>query len=462
MLSRWKNAALLMSVAVALLIMLQPWFRPAAIQSFDFQRWVVVICLVALCILSFPYALVRLRREAVVFSLLLIVVALTMLSAWIAYGVNFLSISVLRGVLCVIAMVGLVGAWSGSSVLLRRVFSGALMVAVALYLIYTMLGAVSLVMSGVFDRTFLISGFSNVNHAAGFLLVTLLILPGLSASFDRTHGVQRLVYVFSAIIVFLLLLVGSRGAILAWLFVAGVLCSFRRHREVSLYLRWLLCTAIAGATLYILFRITLGLTGVGVFRSGKALVGDSGRLELYQRAWEGALASPWLGHGPLSYAAIPDFALGHAHNVMLTTLYEAGFPCTLLLLGLVAYVVRILWKGRLRIIASPAAISGVAVLLAFMAHSQFSGLPMIPATVLVVAVGGAFVASAWPSRPIIISHRWTLVGGLTGLTLGLCYLLMAMNYWQAVDETVHQKPRFWLQGGTETWLAPRDTQFKTR
>lgn len=451
-----------MSVAAALLIMLQPWFRPAALQAFDFQRWIEVICLIALCILSSPFALARARQTPLIFLLLLISMTLAILSSWIAYGASFLSISVFRAFLYAIAMVGLIGAWSESPVLARRVFSGSILVVIALYLTYMMLGAAALVMSGVFDRTFLVSGFSNVNHAAGFLLVTLLVLPGLATSFDRTRVVQLLVYVLSPITVFFLLVIGSRGAMLAGLFVAGVLCLVRHQREVGLYLRWLLFTIATGIILYILFRIILVLAGVDVFRSSKALVSDSGRLDLYLRAWEGALASPWLGHGPLSYAAIPGVALGHAHNVVLTTLYELGFPCVLLLLGLIACVGRILWKGRGRILTSPAAISGVSVLMALTVHSQFSGLPMIPATMLIVTVALAFVASAWPSRALSLSRARTLAGGLVGLMLGGSYLLMAISYWQAIDGTVHQKPRFWLQGGTETWLEPSDIQFKTR
>lgn len=112
--------------------------------------------------------------------------------------------------------------------------------------------------------------------------------------------------------------------------------------------------------------------------------------------------------------------------------------------------------------ANPVGLPGLAVLVAFAVHSQFSGLPMVPATMLMVTIAVGFVASSWPMAAPALPPARLITGTLAGAALAACYLFMVISYWQAIDGQVLQKPRFWLQGGTETWLSPAGAQLRTR
>ena len=434
-----------------------------SVQEFDFQRWVEVFWLVFAGTLSFPYLVARWADRPVLSVVVLAVVLGALLSAWHAYGVSFLWAAVLRPVLYISLMVGFGHAWAGSGVSLKRAFSATVLFGLGVYLLYSVLGAAALALSGVFSKVYLVFGFSNVNHAAGFLLATLLILPGLASPFPaERRAVRHIINLLSVWIAFLLLAIGSRGSFLAWLVVAGLCLLHRHQKQVSGYLRGQLVAVAGGLLLYGLLRIALLLTSAHAFPSARPLTEDSGRIELYLKAWNGALESPWLGHGPLSYAGISGELLGHAHNTILTTLYEVGFVCTALILGILAFMGAVLWRARERIMANPVGLPGLAVLVAFAVHSQFSGLPMVPATMLMVTIAVGFVASSWPMAAPALPPARLITGTLAGAALAACYLFMVISYWQAIDGQVLQKPRFWLQGGTETWLSPAGAQLRTR
>ncbi|MCQ6262412.1 O-antigen ligase family protein [Alcanivorax sp. MM125-6] len=448
-----------MLIPFVVAVMLQPWVRSSSLHAFDFQRWVEVAGLSALVVLVMPSA--RIFFHWGIGGRLFFVLILLLLCVFVGFSSasSFLWVGPLRSVLYAVAAFGFVLTWRRSCDTQKAWFAVMILFALIVYCIYFLVGSFSLLFHRVYDRTLAVFGFSNVNHAAGFFMLSLLLLPGLAISLNG-YG-KKFVVVARAVgivLAFLLAIIGSRGALLACLVVGGFLMLFYKQRIVGAYLHWLLGTFAVALLAYLVFRVTLLSLHIDFFVGGKAIISDSGRFELYRAAWLGALDSPWFGHGPLSYAALPSVHLGHAHNVFLTLLYEYGLPLTLGVVALCLWAVNLIWRGRAFITKDPVAVSGMAGLIGFAAHAQFSGLLMVPATMFMALVACAFLMNALPRHILILqdSDHSLFVSLLTGGLLVSAYLFLVLQYWQVVDAGVSQKPRFWLHGGVEEWVSSVD------
>lgn len=455
---RYGQAALTLLVPGVLVIMLQPWMRPPSLHAFDFQRWVEVVGLTLLTVFFLPYASVILSAKRWLALFLFSFLFLLFLAIWLSKGPAFLSVSVIRMMLYGVVFFGFASAWQECSDQVKTWVAILLVSTLSIYCLYSIIGAFSLLASGVYDRTLAVFGFSNVNHAAGFMMVSFLLLPGLDGLLqEQTRKVAMAARASGVALAFMLAVIGSRGALLACLTAIGLLFFFHREKAVDRYLRWLLEVFAIGLLAYLVFTaFAIGLN-VDLWIGGKNLIADSGRFELYEAAWLGALEAPWLGHGPLSYAGLSALTLGHSHNALLTLLYEFGFLITFHVVALGLWCVCIVWKRGAALVKSPVAISGMAALVGFAVHSQFSGLPMIPATMFMALVAGAFITSSvmMPSFPPR-SSRWMSPAKPLAVVLALLYLLLVFQYWQAVNLDVSQKPRFWLHGGTEIWYPAKN------
>lgn len=455
-----SDTATLMLIPLILAVMLQPWVRLSSLHAFDFQRWVEVAGLSTLVMLVVSPFCMFLHwsfggRLFFVFILLLVC-----FSVGFSLAPSFLWVSPLRSILYVIAILGFVSLWKKSLDNQKKWFAAMIVFSLVVYSVYFLVGSLALLFHGVYDRTLAVFGFSNVNHAAGFFMLSLLLLPGL-ASFFNNHGNKfaMIVRAVGIVMAFLLAIIGSRGALLACLVVGGLLMFFYKKEIVAAYVRWILETFAVALLSYLVFRVALFGFGIDFFVGGQAITGDSGRYELYSAAWLGALDSPWFGHGPLSYASLHSINLGHAHNVFLTLLYEYGFPLVLSVLALCLCATIFIWRNKALIMKDPVAVSGMAGIVGFAVHAQFSGLLMVPATMFMVLVACAFLVNA-------LSWRTFVVGGAgRGLYVALfaavflvvsAYLFLVFEYWQVVDASVSQKPRFWLHGGVEEWFLSAD------
>ncbi|WP_370233766.1 O-antigen ligase family protein [Alloalcanivorax venustensis] len=439
----------------ALAVMLQPWVRPPSLHAFDFQRWVETAGLTLLTVLFLPYAGATLYRKPRVAFFVFFFAFLLCVSIWVSTAPILLSVSVFRMVLYSIVFIGFVSVWQECGNQKKTLFAVLLVLVLATYCLYLIVGTLSLVAFGVYDRTIAVFGFSNVNHAAGFMMLSLLLLPGtISLLPSRGKAFVGVARVVGITFVFMLAVIGSRGALLASLVAGAVLMFFHEKKVVDQCLRWLLETFAIGLSIYLVFTVAAIELEIDLWVGNKQLIADSGRFQLYLAAWTGALDSPWLGNGPLSYASLPNITLGHAHNVLLTLLFEFGFLITLLLVALVFWLGCILLERRAVIIESPVTVSGVAALLGFAVHAQFSGLLMIPATMFMVLVAGAFLAGPiMAPLPTVRASSATIFATMLGAVLVTLYLLLVSQYWQAVNSDVSQKPRFWLHGGTEIWYS---------
>lgn len=444
-LNRAFSQFVLWSVILTLGVLTQPWFRPSLMYSYDFQRWVEALLLAITASVCLPFTCQRwcallgpVRWGLLLLGMATVVSSSLSIVGWVSWA------SVLRlwlwGALLACLPFAFAIVVEGD----RRKLDWALIAGLGLYACYAGIGLFVLASHGVYDRTISVVGFANVNHAAGFLALAVMILPGFAA--DDLSGPHRLksgiAILVAAPLVMMLFIIGSRGSFLGM--ATGVLAVIiLTKREVSVpYCKTLIGYLLSGAALYGLLRWSVR----GTLESPeKSLFSDSGRLQLYQLAWDGIVSVPFWGHGPLSYAAIDDTLLAHPHNLLLTFLYEYGGVATLLGVLLLAALSVWLLKNRARWSGSIEAAAGMAVVVAFAVHSQVSGLAMIPLSLCVLALGvGLWGAPLVTGVRINQNFSWWPSGG--AVVVGGVYLVLVSLYWTGLDEGMVPSPRFWLQG----------------
>lgn len=191
----------------------------------------------------------------------------------------------------------------------------------------------------------------------------------------------------------LVIVSGTRGTWVA-LSVASVALALVAWHASHRWLRIQLLTAMAGALLFGVMFVWVPLwldQGALVENRLSNLATLSGRHELWRLAWMEIAAHPWLGIGPMHFAAIHNDFGAHPHNALLQLAAEWGIPATLgLVLPAVAGLV-VLLAGLRRPAASHnfLLVCLTASLLAAGVQSMVDGVIVIPYTqVWLVLIAG--------------------------------------------------------------------------
>jgi len=160
--------------------------------------------------------------------------------------------ALLRLCLWAALLVSLPVAFSCVSKGVGRKICWGVMFGLGLYAFYAGIGLFVLASHGVYDRTISVAGFANVNHAAGFLALAVMILPGFTA--DALSGPHRLkpgvATLVAAPLAMMLLIIGSRGSFLG-MATGALAVIILAKREVSVpYCKTLIGYLLSGAALY--------------------------------------------------------------------------------------------------------------------------------------------------------------------------------------------------------------------
>jgi putative inorganic carbon (hco3(-)) transporter len=128
------------------------------------------------------------------------------------------------------------------------------------------------------------------------------------------------------------------------------------------------------------------------------------RFVLWHDAWKIALEHPWLGAGPMSFAAAKSQA-AHPHNFVFQLLAEYGFVFTLLLaVGTGTVLYRRVSKLRTGLLEDPALTTiGLCAVAAILVDAQFSGNFVMPMSQLWIAFAFGL---AFASRSLIDQERY--------------------------------------------------------
>ncbi|MFG6443046.1 O-antigen ligase family protein [Roseateles sp. LKC17W] len=254
----------------------------------------------------------------------------------------------------------------------------------------------------------------------------------------------------------------ARASLLA-LAVAAVWCAC--VGATALWRR-LALSALLGAGLHLSLFVALprllNRNWAGQFASVQELGSSHSRDLLLSAALEQIQAHPWLGAGPMHFAALAHPKGAHPHNLYLQWAAEFGLPSLLLLLALLLLP---LWRASTTLRQTRSTQHGMtaalgAAIVAALVDAGFSGNFVMPVSqVWIALVYGLLWAELPHTTALSQRRRASLLPMLPLMTVQLWLAAVTWQQWQydpprisdlSPVTTADQKPRprFWQQG----WL----------
>ncbi len=337
----------------------------------------------------------------------------------------------------------------------------SLAVVIALKLMASYLAA--LVAVGHLDTIMLFEGtFSNRRFfgQVASMAVPLLGYSLLKRDVSRIH--QWGLYILLTVWWMLVIVSGTRGTWVALGAATGVLALVAWHASYR-WLRIQMLSAMAGALLFVLMFVWIPLwlgQSASIEDRLSNLATLSGRDELWHLAWMQIFAHPWLGLGPMQFAALHDRFGAHPHNALLQLATEWGVP------GMLAFALPVAW-GLITLLArlrqtgvshdDHLLVCLVAGLLAVSVQSMVDGVIVVPYTQVWLAFTAGWALGVYFrgfDQPVIVSRLMHLGSQtLALLTLGA---LLTGTYPEIfnraevtktfVDSGIQPVPRYWAAG----------------
>jgi hypothetical protein len=185
------------------------------------------------------------------------------------------------------------------------------------------------------DLDVLILGYANPRFASAFHAV-LIPFIAMNVLERKEHWGIR---VGAAIVLSLLwainLGLGTRGIWFAYALAVPATALLTGWRPAARLLAVIAMTAAAGVLLYfVLFAVVPTITGAGSIVAAPTdnLSSFTSREVLWQLSWKSIASSPWLGIGPMQFAALDSHVGAHPHNWVLQIAAEWGLPALVLVL----------------------------------------------------------------------------------------------------------------------------------
>lgn len=194
------------------------------------------------------------------------------------------------------------------------------------------------------DLDVLILGYANPRFPSALHAV---LIPFLALTvIEKTE--RRSLRAVAAVVLSLLwainLGLGTRGIWLAYAIAIPVTVLLVGWRQAVRPVAVLTLTAVVGVGLYFaLFVVAPAAAGLGtaVHAPTDNLTTVTSREVLWQLSWQAIKSSPWLGIGPMQFAALASHVGAHPHNWPLQIAAEWGLPA----LGLLAFAIFQLGKA---------------------------------------------------------------------------------------------------------------------
>jgi putative inorganic carbon (HCO3(-)) transporter len=323
----------------------------------------------------------------------------------------------------------------------------------------------------------LLSGFANLRFFGQFQTMTLPLLA-LPVICGRSRMERWSAFVLLASWWMLSIASGTRGTWLAM--TVGSFAIFVVGRNIGR--RWVLCH-LAGVAVGLCFYSLLFYAVPYVLGSKADVINRlpqlgslSGREILWSEAWHMIRSHPWLGVGPMNFAAIPNGVGAHPHNAALHIAAEWGLPAMLALLVLTAFGIRrfVVFLRAQRGDASFShvlALSLFAALMAAATQSLVDGVIVMPysqVTLMVllgwsisilqgIPVSGSDVQMdedgkmAWQVMAMLIASTTSLIVLLVLAWPDVPHLQQQIQRYAEAHQTDYFFPRFWQQGWINEW-----------
>lgn len=331
----------------------------------------------------------------------------------------------------------------------------------AVVVLKVMVGYLAALFEGVrLDTPLLFEGtFSNRRFFGQLATLLIPLLAWLAVGASRLKPLWLLLLCIWWMLVFVS---GTRGSWLALVLAYGVVWVVLGKRAWP-YMRIQGLALLTGLLAYgLLFYAVPALIGMETAvenRVGQDFSSLSQREVIWGLALKYAWENPWLGIGPMQFAAYPNPVAAHPHNALLQLAAEWGIPAMLIAAGLVANglvaFAKPLWRGSkpdmLRV-ALLISLLGAAV------HSMVDGVIVIPYTQTWLAIVAGWAlgvhfqgvpVSETPISPITAwGLRAVVLFALAGLLWGVWPEILNRPEATAAYLEHHDglAPRFWAQG----------------
>jgi O-antigen ligase len=185
----------------------------------------------------------------------------------------------------------------------------------------------------------LLLGYANPRFPSALHALLLPFVAALSLDPAESRWLRRGALVVLAATWAVNLALGTRAVWFAYLLGFALLFALVGRRRLWPLARVTLLTALGGVLLYfVFFKFVPVWTGIGetfTERTLDKLAWGTNRELLIASSWQAVRSAPWLGLGPMQFAAIPQVWAAHPHNWILQLASEWGLPATALaLLGI--------------------------------------------------------------------------------------------------------------------------------
>ncbi|MEF9997367.1 MAG: O-antigen ligase family protein, partial [Burkholderiaceae bacterium] len=178
----------------------------------------------------------------------------------------------------------------------------------------------------------------------------------------------------------------------------------------------------------------------------------SGRWPLWLAAWNAMLPQPWLGIGPMHYAALERLGAAHPHNGVMHWLSELGWRALSLV---IAGLAQLLERGRRQAVLGAGsdawlAIGAYATTVVAVIYGLVDGNAVMPVSQSAVAIAAGLVIGSRPADPAALVRPGNTMVSSSLLAAGA--LAVAGVAWQAFPQQGDEIKAF-NESREQTWLA---------
>jgi O-antigen ligase len=307
----------------------------------------------------------------------------------------------------------------------------------------------------------LLMGFANPRFPSALYAILMPFIAALAV--DQSS--RRSVRVAAAVTLSLLWMVniglGTRAIFFVYVLAGLAFLSLSDMQLARSQLRMLARTLGLGVALYLLLFVAvprwMDLPFAEVARDPTSLAGTSGRIELWVHGGSLLLAAPFLGVGPMHFAAHAHSYGAHPHNWPIQVAAEYGLPSLLLMSLLLWRLLRTGARALRQHEAMQANIEAAALLACLVAviYGFVDGNYLMPMSqsAMAVAFGLLLGSSGFFRAPVNVSltpRRRVL--GAVALVLSVAASVYLVSYSlstyssQLSFEGDYHLPRFWEQG----------------
>lgn len=312
------------------------------------------------------------------------------------------------------------------------------------------------------DADLLFSGFANPRFFGQFQALSIPIVGALAMEYRSKS--RHLLLLLAAILSTqwcIAITLGGRGL---WLSLAGcyialILINLKYWRTLAIQL----CGIVIGSLQFLLmFELIPWLLDLEPNARSALRAGLSARDALWLSSWDMAIASPWLGVGPMHFSAHFNPIAAHPHQVVLQWLAEWGLPATTLAVALAGWGVAHS-ASQLHKVPTEPRIQGIWLsIIAALILAQVDGVFVMPYTETWLALLIGLAVAHWGkptqagvAQRIAVTLGCIPVAGLIGFILvNEVPELQAAHDQFKKAHPVNDMPRFWQQG----WIAPKPNQ----